>query len=98
MPAVLEAEPSVGPEVKSKSWIPWPFGRSAATKEGTAAGRARKSEKSLPPIVEVKSPEPPIVLPKIPEPRVLPETVKGNSPPLPSPVSPPPVSPVKRRG
>jgi hypothetical protein len=78
-----EGKPSAGPEVKSKSWFTWPFGRSAPpTKDEPPLAEPRKSEP--PPIIDVKKPDDPIVLPKVPEPRNLPEEVKGSAPSVPA--------------
>lgn len=82
---VVDVRPGVGPEVKSKSWFPWPFGRSATTKDEPPLAEPRKAAESKgPPIIEVKKPEEPLALPKIPEPRSLPEIVKGNAPMVPA--------------
>jgi hypothetical protein len=77
-PAVAEVKPGVGPEVKSKSWFSWPFGKNA-TKDEPPLAEPRKS----PPIVDAPKPAEPIVLPKIPEPMRIPEVVKADAPPIP---------------
>ncbi len=76
-----EVKPSVGPELKAKSWFTWPFGRSATKDEPEA--RKSAETKGPPPIVDTKKPEEPIVLPKIPEPLKIPEVVKADVPPIP---------------
>ena len=77
---ITDNKPSVSPEVKSRSWFFWPFGKSATTKDEPPM-EARKPD---PPIIDVKKPEDPIVLPKIPEPGNLPAEVKGEMPPVPA--------------
>jgi hypothetical protein len=77
---VADNKPSVGPEVKAKSWFTWPFGKSAMPKDELPA----EARKLGPPIVDVQRPEDPIALPKIPEPRNLPAEVKGGAAPVPA--------------
>jgi hypothetical protein len=79
-----EVKPSVGPEVKAKSWFTWPFGRSAAKDEPPLAEPRKSAENKGPVIVDAKKPEEPIELPMIPEPMKIPEGVKVDVPPIPA--------------
>jgi hypothetical protein len=79
-----DARPSVGPQVKSKSWFTWPFGKSVTKDEPPLAEPRKSAETKVPPVVDVQKPEEPIVLPKIPEPRKIPEVVKADVPPIPA--------------
>ncbi|HZZ82596.1 MAG TPA: hypothetical protein VFE62_29120 [Gemmataceae bacterium] len=68
-------KPGVGPEVKPRSWLIWPFTRTASKEEPTAPPETKE-----PTPIAVKDPVEPMALPKIPAPTLIAEIVKAEAP------------------